>query len=111
MGTKEYCIATAPKEVTFNPGKSGKITWKLVDHTTLNGRTVEFHKNYGIFFVPDGKNQINNPKRTSPDVFEVKNDHSKETKVIYLPLVIWWTAGPDPRPELCAAGDPIINNK
>ena len=114
VGNKAYCIASAPEEITFehdNFKKKQKITWQL-DHTPdLDGRKIEFDENHGIFFVPDGKNQIDNPNRKSQDKFEVTNVHSKVTKVIYLPLVLWWTAGPDPQPELCAAGDPIINNK
>lgn len=110
VGTKDYCIATAPEELSFAPGASGTITWKL-DHTVLNGRNVEFHKDHGILFVADNDKQIKDLKRTNTDVFEAKNQHTKKSKATYLPVVIWWTAGADPQPELCAAGDPIINNK
>jgi hypothetical protein len=115
VDNKDYCLASVPKELTFessNFKKKQRITWKL-DHTDLDskGRKIEFDENHGIFFIPDGKNQIDAPKRTSQDTFEVTNVHSKVTKVTYLPVILWWTNDPDPQPELCAAGDPIINNK
>ena len=113
MVTRPIALQQLPKKSlsnTISSGKKQQITC-MPDHTPdLNGRKIEFDETHGIFFVPNGKTPIDDPKQKSQDKFEVTNVHSKITKVTYLPLVLWWTAD-DPQPEMCAAGDPIINNK
>lgn len=110
---KDYCIATVPDSLEFGGTSSGNqpktITWTLSTGNLL-GRTVEFHDDYGILKVDDGKKQIvPDPHRTSPTVFEGTNKHKLKGTSTYVPVIIFRTV--DGIPELCAAGDPkIVNN-
>lgn len=110
---KDYCIATVPDSLDFTntgPGNQPKtITWTLSTGNLL-GRTVEFHDDFGILKVDDGKKQfVADPHRTSPTVFEATNKHKLKGTSTYVPVIIFRTV--EGIPELCAAGDPkIVNN-
>lgn len=110
---KDYCIATLPDSLVFDNTASGNapktITWTL-STGSLAGRIVEFHADYGILKVDDGKAQfVPDPHRTSPTVFEGTNKHKLKGTATYVPVIIFRTA--EGIPELCAAGDPkIVNN-
>ena len=110
---KDYCIATVPDSLDFTntgPGNQPKtIIWTLSTGNLL-GRTVEFHDDFGILKVDDGKKQfVADPHRTSPTVFEATNKHKLKGTSTYVPVIIFRTV--EGIPELCAAGDPkIVNN-
>ena len=111
VGDKVYCIARVPETIKFgntHPNNSEKtITWTL-NETTLRGRDVEFHEQEGILMV-DGHNQFNPKKpRLSKQQFQAKNKHKVTGSATYVPIIIFRTQ--DNIPELCAAGDPKIEN-
>ena len=110
---KDYCIATVPDSLEFANTASGNapktITWSL-STGNLAGRIVEFHADYGILKVDDGKTQfVPDPHRTGPTVFEGTNKHKLKGTATYVPVILFRTV--EGIPELCAAGDPkIVNN-
>lgn len=111
VGDKVYCIATLPEKIRFgntHANNSEKtITWTLSE-TMLKGRDVEFHEQEGILMV-EAHSQFNPKKpRMSKQQFQAKNKHKVMGSATYVPIIIFRTQ--DNIPELCAAGDPKIEN-